>query len=64
MLGSDCRTGIHIDTKWIQETILDPDWTEVDLGILLLSADFAPFLSLADAFFAWHVSRQIRAFAL
>jgi uncharacterized DUF497 family protein len=20
----------HIDTKWIEEAILDPDWTEVD----------------------------------
>ncbi|WP_414642751.1 DUF4258 domain-containing protein [Bradyrhizobium sp.] len=53
-----------IDPKWIRETILEPDWTEVDPGDPAIDEDFVPFQSLADAFFAWPIARQIRTFAL
>ena len=54
----------RIDPKWIEEAVLDPDWLSWIPEIQLLNADFASCLNSADAFFAWHVSRQIRAFAL
>jgi Domain of unknown function (DUF4258) len=55
----------RIDPRWIDETILDPDWTEVDPRDPAVERRFRAVPQFGGrAFFAWYVSRQIRAFAL
>jgi hypothetical protein len=41
----------HIDPKWIEETIVNPDWTDADPRNPAIERRFRRFQNLVDGYF-------------